>query len=146
MTLRNLCELFCFPENNCHSAWSAKAKIKGRESVTCRMALWLSLIMVKVRSASRSKRRCKAYFKLGRELLYLQKCGRPRRPIRRRQSAIFLGSGSIGVIYAGCMVTVYMALNPADAQLVRSRLEAASFHPVVTNELSALSLDGYALA
>jgi len=44
------------------------------------------------------------------------------------------------------LVTVYRALNPADAQLVRSRLEAAQFHAVVTNELSALSLDGYALA
>jgi hypothetical protein len=44
------------------------------------------------------------------------------------------------------LVTVYRALNPADAHLVRSRLEAAEFHPVVTNELSALSLDGYALA
>lgn len=44
------------------------------------------------------------------------------------------------------MKTVHRALNPADAQLVRSRLEAAGFHAVVTNELSALSLDGYALA
>ena len=44
------------------------------------------------------------------------------------------------------LATVYRALNPADAQLVRSRLEAAEFHPVVTNELSALSMDGYALA
>ena len=44
------------------------------------------------------------------------------------------------------LVTVYRAFNPADAHLVRSRLEAAEFHPVVTNELSALSLDGYALA
>jgi hypothetical protein len=44
------------------------------------------------------------------------------------------------------LVTVHRAFNPADAQLVRSRLEAAEFHPVVTNELSALSLDGYALA
>lgn len=42
--------------------------------------------------------------------------------------------------------TVYRALNPADAHLVRSRLEAAGFHAVVTNELSALSMDGYALA
>ncbi len=42
--------------------------------------------------------------------------------------------------------TIYRALNPADAQLVRSRLDAAGFHPVVTNELSALSMDGYALA
>ena len=44
------------------------------------------------------------------------------------------------------LVTLYRAFNPADAHLVRSRLEAAEFHPVVTNELSALSLDGYALA
>ncbi len=44
------------------------------------------------------------------------------------------------------MVTVFRAFNPADAQLVRSRLEAAQFHAVVTHELSALSLDGYALA
>jgi hypothetical protein len=44
------------------------------------------------------------------------------------------------------LVTVFSAFNPADAQLVRSRLEAAQFHAVVTHELSALSLDGYALA
>lgn len=44
------------------------------------------------------------------------------------------------------LVTISTAFNPADAQLARSRLEAAGFHPVVTNELSALSLDGYALA
>ena len=42
--------------------------------------------------------------------------------------------------------TVHTAFNPADAHLVRSRLEAAGFHPIVTNELSALSLDGYAMA
>ncbi len=42
--------------------------------------------------------------------------------------------------------TVHRSFNPADAQLVRSRLEAAKFHPVVTHELSALSLDGYAMA
>jgi len=43
------------------------------------------------------------------------------------------------------LVTVFKALNPMDAQLVRSRLEAADFHPTVTHELSALSLEGYAL-
>ena len=42
--------------------------------------------------------------------------------------------------------TVYRAFNPADAHVVRSRLEAAGFHAFVTNELSALSLDGYAVA
>jgi Putative prokaryotic signal transducing protein len=44
------------------------------------------------------------------------------------------------------LITVYRAFNPADAQLVRSRLEAAEFHPIVLNELSALSMDGYAMA
>ncbi|MCU0784229.1 MAG: DUF2007 domain-containing protein [Verrucomicrobia bacterium] len=44
------------------------------------------------------------------------------------------------------LVTVSIAFNPADAQLTRSRLEAAGFHAIVTNELSALSLEGYALA
>jgi hypothetical protein len=41
---------------------------------------------------------------------------------------------------------VFTALNPADAQLVRSRLEAAGFHPNVLFENSALGCDGYALA
>jgi hypothetical protein len=42
-------------------------------------------------------------------------------------------------------VTIFKAFNPAEAQLVRSRLEAAGFHPFVADELSALSIDGYAL-
>jgi hypothetical protein len=41
---------------------------------------------------------------------------------------------------------VYRTFNPADAQLVRSRLEAAGLVAVVSHELSALSLEGYALA
>ena len=44
------------------------------------------------------------------------------------------------------MVTILTAFNPADAQLARSRLEAAGFQPVVKNELAALSMDGYGLA
>ena len=44
------------------------------------------------------------------------------------------------------LVTIQTGFNPADAQLVRSRLEAAGFHAMVAHELSALSLDGYALA
>ena len=43
-------------------------------------------------------------------------------------------------------VTVYRAFNPADAQLIRSRLEAAGFHAAVVHELASLSLDGYAMA
>jgi hypothetical protein len=44
------------------------------------------------------------------------------------------------------LVTIHKALNPADAHIVRSRLEAANFHPVIMHELSALSMEGYALA
>jgi hypothetical protein len=44
------------------------------------------------------------------------------------------------------LVTVFTAFNPAEAQLVRSQLDAAGFYAIVAHELSALSLDGYALA
>ena len=44
------------------------------------------------------------------------------------------------------LVTVSTAFNPAEAQLTRARLHAAGFHASVKNELSALSMDGYALA
>ena len=44
------------------------------------------------------------------------------------------------------LVTVFTAFSPIEAQLVRSRLEAAQFHPFVADELSALSVDGYSLA
>jgi hypothetical protein len=43
-------------------------------------------------------------------------------------------------------VTVYTALNPADADLVRSRLEANDFLVNVKNEIAARTIDGYALA
>ena len=43
-------------------------------------------------------------------------------------------------------VTIYKAFNPADAQLVCSRLEVAGFHPFVADEMAALSMDGYAQA
>lgn len=43
-------------------------------------------------------------------------------------------------------VTVHTALNPIEAQLVRSRLEAAGFHAFVIGEAAALSTDGYSLA
>ena len=44
------------------------------------------------------------------------------------------------------LITIRTAFNPADAHLVRSRLEAAGFHPFVAHELSALSMDGYSMA
>jgi hypothetical protein len=43
-------------------------------------------------------------------------------------------------------VTVYRAFNPADAELVRSRLEANEFFVNMKNENAALSMDGYAMA
>jgi hypothetical protein len=44
------------------------------------------------------------------------------------------------------LITIFSAFNPAEAQLVRSRLEAAGFHASVANELSALSMEGYSMA
>lgn len=35
------------------------------------------------------------------------------------------------------IVTIYRAFNLADAELVRSRLEAAGFHPFVADEMAA---------
>ena len=44
------------------------------------------------------------------------------------------------------LITVFTAFNPAAAQLVRSQLDAAGFHPMVKGEISALTMEGYALA
>jgi hypothetical protein len=44
------------------------------------------------------------------------------------------------------LVTVFTAFNSAEAQLIRSRLEAAGLLAIITDELSALSMEGYALA
>ena len=44
------------------------------------------------------------------------------------------------------LVTIFTSFSPAEAQLVRARLEAAKFHAVVTHELSALSIEGYSMA
>jgi Putative prokaryotic signal transducing protein len=44
------------------------------------------------------------------------------------------------------LVTIYRTFSPADAQLIRSRLEAANLEATVIHELSALSMDGYSMA
>ena len=44
------------------------------------------------------------------------------------------------------LATVYRTFSAGDAQLVRSRLEASELQATVAHELSALSMDGYALA
>lgn len=42
-------------------------------------------------------------------------------------------------------VTVFQTFSPAEAQLVRSRLDAAGIQAIVTHELSALSMEGYSM-
>jgi hypothetical protein len=44
------------------------------------------------------------------------------------------------------LVTVFRTFSPAEAELIRSRLEAAEFTATVTHELAALSLEGYSMA
>jgi hypothetical protein len=44
------------------------------------------------------------------------------------------------------LVTVFRSFSAAEAQLVRSRLDAADIPAEVVNELAALSMDGYSLA
>ncbi len=44
------------------------------------------------------------------------------------------------------LVTVHCSFNPAEADLIRSRLEAADFNVVLTHDLAALNLEDYALS
>ena len=44
------------------------------------------------------------------------------------------------------LVTIYQTFSAADAQLVRSRLEAANFNATVAHELGALSMDASSMA
>lgn len=44
------------------------------------------------------------------------------------------------------LVTVFRTFNPAEAQLVRSRLDAAQIPCAVAHEGAGLSIEGYALA
>lgn len=43
------------------------------------------------------------------------------------------------------LITVSNQFNPAEAQLVRSRLEAAGFHPFVRNEIAGMVFEGYTM-
>jgi hypothetical protein len=43
------------------------------------------------------------------------------------------------------LVTISTAFNPADAQLTRSRLEAAGFHPFIKNEIAGMVFEGYVM-
>jgi hypothetical protein len=44
------------------------------------------------------------------------------------------------------LVTVYRTFSSADAQLIRSLLEASDIPAMIADELSSLSLDGYSMA
>ncbi len=44
------------------------------------------------------------------------------------------------------LVTVFSTFNPAEAHVVRSRLEASGFRAEVKNELASLSIEGYSMA
>ncbi len=44
------------------------------------------------------------------------------------------------------LVTIYTAFSAADAQLVRSRLEAAGIEATVSDEIASLSMEGYSMA
>ena len=44
------------------------------------------------------------------------------------------------------LVEVYKSFSPADAHLICSALQSAEIPAQVTNEISSLSLEGYALA
>jgi hypothetical protein len=44
------------------------------------------------------------------------------------------------------LVTVYRTFSAADAQLVRSLLDAAEIPAMVTDELAALSIEGYSMS
>ena len=58
-----------------------------------------------------------------------------------------LNPGRAGTMFRHMdLVTVYTALNPAEAELVRSRLEASDFLAVVKNENAALAIGGYSMA
>lgn len=44
------------------------------------------------------------------------------------------------------LVTIANVLNPAEAGLICSRLEAAGFHSFMPDQFSAVNTDGYTLA
>ena len=42
--------------------------------------------------------------------------------------------------------TVFSSFSSAEAQMMFTRLEAAGFHPVVTDEIASMSMEGYSMA
>ncbi len=56
-------------------------------------------------------------------------------------------AGDSGIMEINCMklVTIHRSFNPAEADLIRSRLEAAEFQVFVAHAGASLALEGYAL-
>lgn len=44
------------------------------------------------------------------------------------------------------LVTIHRSFNPAEADLIRSRLEAAEFEVTLKHDFAALNMEGYAMA
>lgn len=42
--------------------------------------------------------------------------------------------------------TIFSSFNSAEAQMISGRLEAAGFHPSVTDEIASMSMEGYSMA
>ena len=42
--------------------------------------------------------------------------------------------------------TIFSSFNSAEAQMISARLEAAGFHPSVTDEIASMSMEGYSMA
>jgi len=42
--------------------------------------------------------------------------------------------------------TIFSSFNSAEAQIISARLEAAGFHPSVTDEIASMSMEGYSMA
>ena len=42
--------------------------------------------------------------------------------------------------------TIFSSFSSAEAQMICARLKAAGFHPVVTDEIASMSMDGYSMA
>jgi hypothetical protein len=42
--------------------------------------------------------------------------------------------------------TIFKSFSAAEAQMMKSRLETAGFHPFVTDEIASMSMEGYSMS
>jgi len=57
-----------------------------------------------------------------------------------------LNKAGNGLVYRMQPVTVFSTFSHFEADVIRSRLDVAGFHAVITHGLSALSMEGYSMA